>query len=318
MQVYGDSLVLAGETPGLLCYDTIQPGSLCVRSRYKADMEGCVSYAEGRDYAVDYAQGKLWRLSESRIPNFASNILYGVKGFDHTKYSSYGNHDYFIWVDYDASSAQPLAYPNSQAHLLPRTVERLQTGGQFRIVAYGDSITAGGEATETRLRYQERWISELARFYPRAALVSENGATGGDASYQGIERLEAKVLTRRPDLVLIAFGMNDLRTPKDVFISNMRTIIDRIRAETPAEVLLVSTFPPNPDWLFASGNSDEIAEATEAIARDTHCAYADVHALWAKVLKRKDLPSLLGNNINHPNNFGHWLYLQALLAAFPG
>jgi len=31
-----------------------------------------------------------------------------------------------------------------------------------------------------------------------------------------------------------------------------------------------------------------------------------------KVLERKDLPSLLGNNINHPNDFGHWLYYQAL------
>jgi hypothetical protein len=30
------------------------------------------------------------------------------------------------------------------------------------------------------------------------------------------------------------------------------------------------------------------------------------------VLKRKDPSSLLGNNINHPNDFGHWLYVVAL------
>lgn len=318
MRICGDSLVLAGEAPGFLCYDGIQPGSLQLRSRYEADMEGCLVYTEGRDYRVDYALGQIWRIAGSRIPDYTANILYGVKRFDHTKYLSYGNHDYFVWADYDAPHAQPFARPNSQAYLLPRTVERLNQGGPFKIIAYGDSITAGGEATEVRLRYQERWAAELAKFYPRAQLLSENGATGGDASFQGVDRLEDKVLTRQPDLVLIAFGMNDLRTPREVFIGNMRRMIDQIRARTPAEILLVSTFPPNPDWVYASGNSDEIAEATEWIARDTRCAYADVHAVWTQVLKRKDLPSLLGNNINHPNNFGHWLYLQALLAAFPG
>jgi hypothetical protein len=33
-----------------------------------------------------------------------------------------------------------------------------------------------------------------------------------------------------------------------------------------------------------------------------------------KVFKRKDQSSLLGNNINHPNDFGHWLYAQAFEA----
>ncbi|MCE5258395.1 MAG: SGNH/GDSL hydrolase family protein [Chloroflexi bacterium] len=318
MHILGDSLVLVDEQPGLLCFGDLLPGSVQVRSRYEEAMEGCESYTEGKDYLVDYQQGTLRRTASSRIPNFRTNILFGVKGFDHTKYPQYGNHEYFIWVDYEAPVASALADAHSQAYLLPRTVQRLQAGGPFKVIAYGDSITAGGEAAEVRLRYQERWVTELGKLYPKAELLSENGATGGDASFQGIERLEEKVLTRSPDLVLIAFGMNDLRTPRAVFIKNLIEMISQIRSRTPAEVMLISTFPPNPDWIYASGNSDEIAEATEAAAHEAHCAYADVHSVWTRVLLRKDLPSLLGNNINHPNNFGHWLYLQALLAAFPG
>ena len=34
--------------------------------------------------------------------------------------------------------------------------------------------------------------------------------------------------------------------------------------------------------------------------------------LWEKVLARKGAPSLLHNNINHPNDFGHWIYFQVL------
>jgi hypothetical protein len=59
---------------------------------------------------------------------------------------------------------------------------------------------------------------------------------------------------------------------------------------------------------------DQYADATKQAADDTHSPYADVFDVWKKVLARKDPPSLLGNNINHPNDFGHWLYLQALAA----
>ncbi|MHB9032663.1 MAG: SGNH/GDSL hydrolase family protein [Anaerolineae bacterium] len=318
MRIIGDSLVLVGEEPGLLCYPNLVPGSVKVRSRYESTMDGCTSFVEGQDYIIDYQVGALKRTPGSSIPDFRTNILFGVKGFDHTKYPKYGNHEHFIWVDYEAPQAYVFADPRPQAYLLPRMVQRLQAGKSFKVLAYGDSITAGGEATEVRLRYQELWVAELARLYPQANIISENGATGGDASFQGVQRLEEKVLTRNPDLVLIAFGMNDLRTPREVFIKNMMEIIQQIRARTAAEIMLVSTFPPNPDWIYASGNSDEIAEATEALAKDAGCAYADVHSVWKRVLQRKNLPSLLGNNINHPNNFGHWLYLQALLAAFPG
>lgn len=312
MLIHGDSLVLIGEKPGLLCYDHLTLGTVMVRSRYEATMANNTSYEEGRDYQVDYQQGAVWRIAGSRIPDFSGNILFGLKGFDHNQFPVYGNHEYFIWVDYQTQQAKPLTSYSSQAHLLPRTAKKLREGGPFKVIAYGDSITSGGEASEVRLQYQERWVAGLAQQFPAAQIISENGSTGGDASYQGVQRLEEKVLSRNPDLVLVAFGMNDLRTPRTEFITNLNTIINQIRSHTNAEVMLVSTFPPNPDWVYASGNSDEIASATEEVAHNAHCAYADVHAVWTQVLQRKDLPSLLGNNINHPNDFGHWLYLQAL------
>ena len=49
-------------------------------------------------------------------------------------------------------------------------------------------------------------------------------------------------------------------------------------------------------------------------AAEANCAYVDVYSTWEMVLQRKDQTSLLGNNINHPNDFGHWLYAQAFAA----
>jgi lysophospholipase L1-like esterase len=131
--------------------------------------------------------------------------------------------------------------------------------------------------------------------------------------------LEEKVLRQRPDLVLVGFGMNDHNregygVPLDAFAANLRTMISRIRAATGAEVLVFSAFPPNPKWHYSSHNMEAYADATEQVAREERCAFADVYRLWMSLAARKKPEDLLANNINHPNDFGHWIYLKALQA----
>jgi len=188
-----------------------------------------------------------------------------------------------------------------------------------RIVAFGDSITAGGDASEPALIFWERWATALQMKYLRAGIETTNGATGGDSTAQGLQRLEAKVLRQKPDLVLIGFGMNDhniqgFGVTVDAFAANLRTMITRIRAATPAEIVLFSAFPPNPKWHYGSHNMQAYADATERVAREEGCAFADVYHLWMSLADRKKPEDLLANNINHPNDFGHWIYLQALEA----
>jgi hypothetical protein len=50
------------------------------------------------------------------------------------------------------------------------------------------------------------------------------------------------------------------------------------------------------------------AGATERVALDSGCAYADVFNNWQGVAVRKKPEELLGNNINHPNDFGHRIF----------
>jgi lysophospholipase L1-like esterase len=100
----------------------------------------------------------------------------------------------------------------------------------------------------------------------------------------------------------------------DAFAANLRTMIARIRAGTDAEIVLFSAFPPNPKWHFGSHNMEAYADATERVAREEHCAYADVYHFWMSLTARKKPEDLLANNINHPNDFGHWIYFEALQA----
>ena len=313
--VVGDSLVLVGTAPGMLMHDKLRENTVEVRSRYAPDSDGTVVYEEGVDYTVDYTVGSIARTENSRIPDFSTNILYGQKNFNHSNFPGFGNTPFFVFVDYMSSNVSSPFVETQQGTLLPKTKATLVAGGTLHIVAFGDSITAGGDATLLELRFQQRYAAYLRDLYPNATITLENGATGGDSTHTGLMRLEEKVLTRNPDLVLIGFGMNDHNVngvSLETFEANLISIVDQIREKTGAECLMYSTFPPNDDWMHSSHRMELYAAATKRAAFKTNVAYADVYTPWMHILERKDPSSLLGNNINHPNDFGHGLYFEAL------
>ena len=311
----GESLVLPGTEPGRLVHRRLAKGSVVVRSTYTPKLPNTVVYTEGRDYAVDYAQGQIRRLEGSRIPDYAKNSLFGKKDFDHRNFPGFGNYREFVFVDYRATD--PFRWPVQarQERLLPRTRQRLRRGEPVTIVAFGDSITNGGDATAPELIYWQRWLAGLRRKYPRAAITGINGATGGDRTSEGLARLEEKVLARKPDLVLVAFGMNDQNVgsiPLDRFEANLVELVDRIRKDTEAEIILLSSCLPNPNWHYTSGRMPEYGRATAKVAREKRCAFADVLTNWKAVVDRKKPEDLLSNNVNHPNDWGHWVYFRVL------
>lgn len=312
----GESVVFIGEEPAALAYLPVRGEAIEVRDTY-LPASNSVRYIEGRDFVVDYAAGTLKRLPDSWLPDFRTNMLYGQENFDHTQFPGYGNSGYFAFVDY--THAAPASWPvqDDQTMFLRSTEAKLKAGEALKIVAFGDSITAGGDASKPDLIYWQRWADALQRKHPDSRITAVNGATGGDSTAQGLERLQTKVLDEKPDLVLLGFGMNDhnvMGVPIPQFESNLIQMITRIRTEVGAEVILFSTFPPNPKWKFGSHRMEEYAAATRRVARETACAYADVFGNWQALAGRKKPEDLLGNNINHPNDFGHGIYFQVFEA----
>jgi acyl-CoA thioesterase-1 len=310
----GESVVLVGEEPAALAFRPLIREPLVVRSAYQPG-PSVVEYVAGQDYAVDFAAGTLRRLPGSRIPDFRTNSLFGQEEFDHSKFPGFGNGGFFAFVDYAFQATNAWPVQPSQAALLPRSAAKLKAGGEFKVVAFGDSITAGGDATRPELIFWNRWADHLRARHPQARVTAVNGTTGGDSTVQGLARLQAKVLDQRPDLVLIGFGMNDHNkgwVPVPQFEANLKELIARIRAANGAEVILFSAFPPNPKWKFGSHRMEHYAAATERVAKETGCAFADVFTNWQALAARKKPEDLLGNNINHPNDFGHWVYFRVL------
>jgi len=310
----GESVVLVDERPASLAFP-LKGKSVQVRSTYRADLPQTVVYEADRDYVVDVSSGQIRRTAQSRIPNYRTNSLFGVEDFDHSKFPGFGNGGFFAFVDYEFKKTPAWPVQNPQTEFLGKTQQKLAAGQRVRIIAFGDSITAGGDATEPDLIFWQRWAQHLRQKYPAATIEAINGATGGDATVQGLTRLEEKVLSQNPDLVLIGFGMNDhnipgFGVPLEKFENNLRELTEKIRAKTGAEIVLFSTFPPNPKWHYGSHNMAAYALATEKIAREQGCAFADVYRNWNLIAAKKKPEDMLANNINHPNDFGHWVYFR--------
>jgi len=311
-QQFGESVVFIGQEPAALSHLPLRDQPLRARNAY-LPAAATMNYVAGRDFTVDFSTGRLRRTPDSRAPDFETNILFGKEQFDHSQFPGYGNGGFLVFVDYSCASSNRWPVQSPQTEYLKATQTKLAGGDAIKIVAFGDSITAGGEATRPELVFWRRWAAELQRQYPRARVTAINGATGGDTTRQGLQRLQVKVIDGKPDLVLIGFGMNDNNknsVPVPEFERNLREMITRIRAATGAEIVLFSAFPPNPKWKFGSPHMADYAAATARVAEEMGCAYADVFDNWQTLASRKKPEDLLGNNINHPDDFGHWIYFQ--------
>jgi acyl-CoA thioesterase-1 len=314
MRLRGESFVFIGDQPSRLALLPAPRAQLELRSTYQPQHD-TIHYAAGRDYVFDASQNALIRLPGSRLPDFRTNVLYGQRRFDHTRFPGYGNLPFFAYADYNTSQRiEPRR--TDRAPQLRGTRAKMRSGAPLKIVAFGDSITWGGEASAARLIFWQRWVRDLRANHPHARITAHNGATGGDTTTQGLQRLDEKVLRLKPDLVLVGFGMNDhnrgsIALPR--FRRQLREIVKRIRA-TGAEVILYPAFPPNPLWLHSAHRMERYAAATRDVAGATDCAFANVFAFWQHIATRKRPEDLLANNINHPNDFGHWIYYQALAA----
>jgi lysophospholipase L1-like esterase len=270
---------------------------------------------------VDYIKGTLTRTVSSSIPDYATHCLYGLKNFDHKHFPDSGNEKWFVWADYQTHNGKAWAEPNDQSPYLSDVRKKLEAGGPFKIVSYGDSITAGGDASQSDLRFTHRYGRYVQARFPNAAIDLQDVSIPGYSSEYGVSWFDEKVEpVEKPDLALIGFGMNDHNRPEgggvepDEFKGNLIKLVTMMRIRKGADAILFSAFPPNDKWFYGTHRMADYAQATREVAKEIQCAYVNVYDTWQKVLQRKDQSSLLANNINHPNDFGHWLYEQAFEA----
>ncbi|HVJ44750.1 MAG TPA: SGNH/GDSL hydrolase family protein [Luteolibacter sp.] len=228
----------------------------------------------------------------------------------------------------------PAAPVNPEA--IAKTLGKLKGGQPANIAFIGDSVTLGAESTawtlnlwtDKNLTYVSRVITNLRKDFPTAKIEPIHAVQGGTTSKVAPQFFDEKVAPQKPDLLFIAFGLNDAnstiggnpRVPVEEYKEGLRGVIGKARA-VGCEVILVTPMQPSP--FLKSGIAERIVayrDAMLALAKEEKIGCADVYGDWMHQADRGIAPfSQLHNWINHPGNQGHGVYAETILRFFrPG
>jgi lysophospholipase L1-like esterase len=292
-------------------------------------------YTPGTDYVFDQENKLISLPVGSKIPTLAYNSLYppyGSATFHHKDhihdiYWAEGHyfHDLQVEITYEHPGTEWRTWAGpvhkSAASILTRTFAKLLGGQALNVVLLGDSISVGANASgfvginvkPFSPPFGDLLVSGLTAQYG-SAIQYTNLSVGGKDSAWGITMTNT-VNGLNPDLVLIGFGMNDVNggVSTTSYKNNMKLIMSRIRAVHPnCEFILIATMLANPEWEATSLSRFQSFRNVLESLTGYGVVLADMTTIWSKLLEHKSYVSLTGNNINHPNDFGHRLYAQVL------
>jgi len=226
---------------------------------------------------------------------------------------------------------------------------KLLLGKSVRVVIYGDSIAEGFNSSGLMGAppYRPPWAVQLARRLTAqygSSVTLLNPSVVGTSSQWGKDNLAALVTDLQPDLVVVAFGMNDAAgaMPVSEYRSNIEAIVDGIRASTSADVVLVASMLPDPssdraclvvrrpyrDALHQAANRQGqatgwvdmlqvhqtllgLAAPVASCEADATCSCSSSTLAAQSQTGPKTFQDLTGNGINHPNDWlGRWYAVE--------
>ena len=332
-RIHGESLLFiepAADMPATSCLLFPPLGPVSLQSA-----TGDIDFVEHRDFIVDTTSGVLTRTAGSRIPvaglaELHPSIDPDGSGFMHIR----DNPATFLLVDesglfhrrqasasYAFDPARWTGYTTAFAGAsMPGTLERLRRRDPLTLCVIGDSISEGYNASgfigvpPFQPPYATLVSNGLEQAY-QAPVTLRNLALAGWTADNGAGAVD-DVAAVEPHLVVIAFGMNDAGYAAEPhYAANVRAMVEGIRQASPrSEFVLVSSMLPNPDWHYPQ--AERFADYRQGLTDlcGPGIILADMTTLWADVMARKSPYDLTGNGINHPNDFGHRLYAQAILS----
>jgi len=294
---------------------------------------GEVVYTEGRDYVWEPEKREIILPPGSRIPVKTPQDLRRAPGSQRYRLTHRdgrgeilfgGGHEYHDMQTLVTYTHAPRVWTGPTASFaadrLPRVIGRLSAKQPVTIALLGDSISTGCNASgwagaaPFQPAYQDLLVLNLRATYGAPVSLKNFAVSGTDTGW-GLSVI-GKVIDARPDLVILAFGMNDSAgRPAASYQANTQAMIDAVRKALPqCEFILVATMLGNKDWSALRHNL--FPQYRDALARlsGPGIALADMTSIWADMLKHKKDWDITGNGVNHPNDFSHRLYAQVLSA----
>ncbi len=237
------------------------------------------------------------------------------------------------------------------AELLAQKEQHLRDYPIPTIAFLGDSVTQGCFELYTRKNGSIETIFDranafcsyvgqiLALLYPCVTTNIINAGISGDSAPGGLARLERDVLSRRPDLTVVSFGLNDSgRGMEGIprYTDALRAIFARLQ-EAGSEVIFMTPNMMNthiadrltlPEGIRIAertmqtqnnGILTAYLDAAKAVAADCGITVCDVYRKWQGLAAAGvDTTNLLANYINHPSRDMNRLAAYSLVECMLG
>jgi len=185
------------------------------------------------------------------------------------------------------------------------STDRLQTTnpippllqGVHRVVCLGDSITQAGENPGGYVWLVRHYLKDL---YPDQTIETLNAGISGHKSTDMIARFQRDVLDKKPDLVTISVGVNDVwhgfydnhplgDGPRGVAIEDYRRNVDSMVSQALSaniRVVILSTTVIEEDLSNReNAKAAKYNEALRDIARVHHCPFVDFQRPFRAIIQ---------------------------------
>lgn len=186
----------------------------------------------------------------------------------------------------------------------------------MKILFQGDSITDAGRDRADIHNLGNGYPKYAAQFlredFPEIDFEFIDLGISGNQTKDLVDRLQADFVDIQPDIVSILIGINDVwhhaatrdYIPNDVFEARYRTVLDAIRENTNAKIMMMEPFLiPVADKEFFHEDLDPKIQVIRKLAREYADVYLPTDGLLAAAYNNDEPTSFAGDGV-HPTAKG--------------
>ena len=229
---------------------------------------------------------------------------------------------------------------------IKQRAESLSEHRQPVIAFSGDSVTQGcfeiyvkeggivATVFEAEEAYAEKIKKIFALFFPEANITIVNAGISGCSATLGAKRLKDDVLSFKPDLTVVSYGLNDCQQKEggiENYKNSLRKIFNDLK-ENGSEIIFLTPnmcadkvdFSVKEEELrnivghisavIAEGWLDRYMKEAKKVCEEENVPVCDCYKIWKSFYENGiDTASLLSNKINHPTREFQWIFAYELV-----